>query len=107
MAVTHPGGQLTSPVTDGVPVACSNGTDRRLGRWSVRLWVVRALAVDGRYWKLATYIGGRAYLRDVKARTGESLSSTAFMIACLGRAVDEHKYVHALPEGSSAPHPVR
>jgi pyruvate/2-oxoglutarate dehydrogenase complex dihydrolipoamide acyltransferase (E2) component len=41
----------------------------------------------------------RAYLRDVKARTGESLSFTAFMIACLGRAVDEHKYVHALRKG--------
>jgi pyruvate/2-oxoglutarate dehydrogenase complex dihydrolipoamide acyltransferase (E2) component len=41
----------------------------------------------------------RAYLRDVKARTGESLSFTAFIIACLGRAVDEHKYVHALRKG--------
>jgi pyruvate/2-oxoglutarate dehydrogenase complex dihydrolipoamide acyltransferase (E2) component len=41
----------------------------------------------------------RSYLRDVKARTGESPSFTAFMIACLGRAVDEHKYVHALRKG--------
>ena len=31
----------------------------------------------------------RAYLREVKARTGESPSFTAFIIACLGRAVDE------------------
>jgi pyruvate/2-oxoglutarate dehydrogenase complex dihydrolipoamide acyltransferase (E2) component len=41
----------------------------------------------------------RAYLRDVRARTGESLSFTAFIIACLGRAVDEHKDVHALRKG--------
>lgn len=42
----------------------------------------------------------RAYLREVKARTGASLSFTAFVIACLGRAVDEHKYVHALRKGN-------
>jgi pyruvate/2-oxoglutarate dehydrogenase complex dihydrolipoamide acyltransferase (E2) component len=42
----------------------------------------------------------RAYLRDEKARTGESPSFTAFIIACLGRAVAEHKDVHALRKGS-------
>jgi pyruvate/2-oxoglutarate dehydrogenase complex dihydrolipoamide acyltransferase (E2) component len=42
----------------------------------------------------------RTHLREMKARTGESPSFTAFIIACLGRAVDEHKYVHALPKGS-------
>ena len=41
----------------------------------------------------------RGYLREVKARTGESPSFTAFIIACLGRAVEEHKYVHALRKG--------
>ncbi|HYU92128.1 MAG TPA: 2-oxo acid dehydrogenase subunit E2 [Actinomycetota bacterium] len=41
----------------------------------------------------------RAYLREVKARTGESPSFTAFIIGCLGRAVDEHRYVHALWKG--------
>ncbi len=41
----------------------------------------------------------RSYLREVKARTGESPSFTAFIIACLGRAVEEHKYVHALRKG--------
>ena len=41
----------------------------------------------------------RNYLRDVKARTGESLSFTAFIIGCLGRAVDENKEVHALWKG--------
>jgi pyruvate/2-oxoglutarate dehydrogenase complex dihydrolipoamide acyltransferase (E2) component len=41
----------------------------------------------------------RAYLRDVKARTGESPSFTAFIITCVGRAVEEHKHVHALWKG--------
>jgi pyruvate/2-oxoglutarate dehydrogenase complex dihydrolipoamide acyltransferase (E2) component len=41
----------------------------------------------------------RAYLRHVKEDTGESPSFTAFVIACLGRAVDEHKDVHALRNG--------
>jgi pyruvate/2-oxoglutarate dehydrogenase complex dihydrolipoamide acyltransferase (E2) component len=37
----------------------------------------------------------RAHLRDQKAKTGESLSFTAFLIACLAQAVDEHKAVQA------------
>ncbi len=37
----------------------------------------------------------RADLRAYKARTGESLSFTAFLCACLGKAVDEHKDVQA------------
>jgi pyruvate/2-oxoglutarate dehydrogenase complex dihydrolipoamide acyltransferase (E2) component len=37
----------------------------------------------------------RAFLRDHKAKTGESLSFTAFIIACLGKAVDEHKDMQA------------
>jgi hypothetical protein len=41
----------------------------------------------------------RAYMRDVEARTGETPSFTAFVIGCLGRAVDEHKAVHALWKG--------
>jgi pyruvate/2-oxoglutarate dehydrogenase complex dihydrolipoamide acyltransferase (E2) component len=41
----------------------------------------------------------RGYARDVKARTGESPSFTAFVIGCLGRAVDEHREVHALRKG--------
>jgi pyruvate/2-oxoglutarate dehydrogenase complex dihydrolipoamide acyltransferase (E2) component len=41
----------------------------------------------------------RTHLRGVKGRTGESLSFTAFIIACLGRAVHEHKEVHALWKG--------
>jgi pyruvate/2-oxoglutarate dehydrogenase complex dihydrolipoamide acyltransferase (E2) component len=42
----------------------------------------------------------RGYVQDVKARTGESPSFTAFIIACLGRAVDEHRYLHALRKGN-------
>jgi pyruvate/2-oxoglutarate dehydrogenase complex dihydrolipoamide acyltransferase (E2) component len=37
----------------------------------------------------------RQELRAVKARTGESLSFTAFVIACLGKAIDENKAMHA------------
>ncbi|NIS82190.1 MAG: dehydrogenase [Anaerolineales bacterium] len=37
----------------------------------------------------------RTYMREHKARTGERLSFTAFILACLGKAVDEHKIVHA------------
>lgn len=36
----------------------------------------------------------RAYLRDHKANTGESLSFAAFLITCLARAVDENKAVY-------------
>jgi pyruvate/2-oxoglutarate dehydrogenase complex dihydrolipoamide acyltransferase (E2) component len=41
----------------------------------------------------------RAFLREHKAKTGESLSFTAFIIACLGKAVDENKSVQALRKG--------
>lgn len=37
----------------------------------------------------------RAVLREYKTRTGESLSFTAFIIACVGKAVDEYKFVQA------------
>ncbi len=42
----------------------------------------------------------RASLREHKATTGESLSFTAFLIACLAKAVDEHKAVQAYRKGS-------
>lgn len=41
----------------------------------------------------------RQYVREHKARTGESLSFTAFIIACLGHAVDENKTMHAYRKG--------
>ena len=42
----------------------------------------------------------RAFLRDHKAKTGEALSFTAFIIACVAKAVDEHKAVQAYRKGS-------
>jgi pyruvate/2-oxoglutarate dehydrogenase complex dihydrolipoamide acyltransferase (E2) component len=42
----------------------------------------------------------RAFLREYKAKTGESLSFTAFIVACLGKAVDENKSVQACRKGS-------
>jgi pyruvate/2-oxoglutarate dehydrogenase complex dihydrolipoamide acyltransferase (E2) component len=42
----------------------------------------------------------RAHLREHKATTGESLSFTAFLVACLAKAVDEHKAVQACRQGS-------
>ncbi len=42
----------------------------------------------------------RAHLREHKAVTGESLSFTAFLVACLAKAVDENKAVQAYRQGS-------
>jgi pyruvate/2-oxoglutarate dehydrogenase complex dihydrolipoamide acyltransferase (E2) component len=41
----------------------------------------------------------REFLREHKERTGESLSFTAFVIGCVGKAVDEHKAVQAYRQG--------
>ena len=41
----------------------------------------------------------REFLRDRQAKTGESLSFTAFLAACLGKAVDENKSVQAYRKG--------
>lgn len=41
----------------------------------------------------------RQFLREYKARMGESLSFTAFIISCLGQAVAEHKAVQAYRQG--------
>jgi len=41
----------------------------------------------------------RAYSRGLKAGTGETPSFTAFVISCVGRAVGEHREVHALRKG--------
>lgn len=42
----------------------------------------------------------REILREHRAKTGESLSFTAFIIACLAKAVDENKAVQALRKGN-------
>jgi len=41
----------------------------------------------------------REFLREHKERTGESLSFTAFIIGCVGKAVDEQKAVQAYRQG--------
>lgn len=45
--------------------------------------------------------GARTLLRERQETTGEALSFTAFLIACLAKAVDEHKAVHAYRQGRS------
>jgi len=42
----------------------------------------------------------REFLQDHKAKTGESLSFTAFIITCLAKAVDENKSLQACRKGS-------
>lgn len=41
----------------------------------------------------------REFIRNHQAKTGESLSFTAFLIACLAQAVEEHKGVQAIRLG--------
>ena len=43
----------------------------------------------------ADVTSARQYMRQHKARTGETLSFTALLIACVGRAVERNKYMHA------------
>jgi pyruvate/2-oxoglutarate dehydrogenase complex dihydrolipoamide acyltransferase (E2) component len=42
----------------------------------------------------------RGFLRDHKAKTGESLSFTAFIVMCMSRAVDENISLQACRKGS-------
>ncbi len=44
--------------------------------------------------------GADEFLQEHKARTGESLSFTAFIISCMAKAVDENKSVQACRKGS-------
>jgi pyruvate/2-oxoglutarate dehydrogenase complex dihydrolipoamide acyltransferase (E2) component len=41
----------------------------------------------------------RRRIREARARTGEPLSFTAFVVACLARAIDEDKLMHAHRKG--------
>jgi pyruvate/2-oxoglutarate dehydrogenase complex dihydrolipoamide acyltransferase (E2) component len=43
----------------------------------------------------ADVTNARQSIRQHKARTGETLSFTAFLIACVGKAVERNKYMHA------------
>src|SRR5260370_13061396 len=42
----------------------------------------------------------REFLRDHKAKTGESLSFTGFITTCLAQAIDENKSLHVCRKGS-------
>lgn len=67
--------------------------------------VMRQVIVDfGRQWRKASYIYGlaefdvtraRECIRQYRQRTGEGLSFTAYIIACLGRAVAENRAIQA------------
>jgi pyruvate/2-oxoglutarate dehydrogenase complex dihydrolipoamide acyltransferase (E2) component len=37
----------------------------------------------------------RQFIREHRSRTGETLSFTAFVLACLGRAIEANKHMHA------------
>lgn len=41
----------------------------------------------------------RAYMREFKARTGERLSFTGWVMRCIGQAVSEHKHIQAMRRG--------
>jgi pyruvate/2-oxoglutarate dehydrogenase complex dihydrolipoamide acyltransferase (E2) component len=42
---------------------------------------------------------GRKFLRALKARTGEGISLTGWVMKCIGQAVSDHKHIHALRNG--------
>ena len=41
----------------------------------------------------------RAYIRELKVRTGESISFTGWVMKCIGQAVGEHKHIQAMRKG--------
>jgi pyruvate/2-oxoglutarate dehydrogenase complex dihydrolipoamide acyltransferase (E2) component len=41
----------------------------------------------------------RQYIREYEATSGKDLSFTAFIVVCLGKAVDRNKYMHAYRSG--------
>ncbi|RLC71510.1 MAG: dihydrolipoamide acyltransferase [Chloroflexi bacterium] len=41
----------------------------------------------------------REYMREFKARTGEGLSFTGWVMKCIGQAVNEHKHIQAMRKG--------
>ena len=78
--------------------------------WEVRPFPrSRRLVIDSCEWGRKKHIihaltecdvtRGRSILRDHKRRTGEGLSFTAFMAACIGRAVAENRICHAYRKG--------
>jgi pyruvate/2-oxoglutarate dehydrogenase complex dihydrolipoamide acyltransferase (E2) component len=47
----------------------------------------------------ADVTGARQYIREYEATTGKDLSFTAFIVVCLGKAVERNKYMHAYRRG--------
>jgi pyruvate/2-oxoglutarate dehydrogenase complex dihydrolipoamide acyltransferase (E2) component len=41
----------------------------------------------------------REYMREFKARTGDKLSFTGWVMKCIGQAVSEHKHIQAMRKG--------
>jgi pyruvate/2-oxoglutarate dehydrogenase complex dihydrolipoamide acyltransferase (E2) component len=74
-----------------------------------RFPISRRLVIDGLEWGRKKHIihaltecdvtRARAIIRDHKGRTGEGLSFTAFIAACIGRAVAENRMCHAYRRG--------
>jgi len=42
---------------------------------------------------------GRKYLHEFKAKTGEGISFTGWIMKCIAQAVNDHKHIHALRKG--------
>lgn len=42
----------------------------------------------------------RDWIQSLKAKTGEGLSFTAWVVKCIGQAVSEHKHIHAMRKGA-------
>jgi pyruvate/2-oxoglutarate dehydrogenase complex dihydrolipoamide acyltransferase (E2) component len=43
----------------------------------------------------------RQIMRQIKEKTGENLSFTAYLVWCTGKALDEHKELHAVVKGKN------
>ncbi|MBE0410369.1 MAG: 2-oxo acid dehydrogenase subunit E2 [Anaerolineales bacterium] len=41
----------------------------------------------------------RQFIQELKVRTGERLSLTGWVVACIGKAVSEHRHMHAMRKG--------
>lgn len=81
-----------TPPHDVIPFhPARNGTVDTF-RWARRrLPITTLLEVD--------VTAARRAIRDYRRRTGEGLSFTAWVVACVARAVAEHPRVHALRQG--------
>ena len=44
----------------------------------------------------------REYIREFKAKTGEGLSFTGWVMKCIGQAVSEHKHIQAMRKGKKS-----